>query len=227
MRTTTLGSLLDPVADKVLVLATLIVLVDLRIFDGWMVASSLQGTWTADLNPPSELKQIKEDLKLRLAELADAGKLLEAQRLEQRTRFDMEMIETTGSCAGIENYSRYLTGRRPGEPPPTLFEYIPGDALLIVDESHVTVPQIGAMFRGDYQRKSVLAEHGFRLPSCIDNRPLRFEEWEGMRPETILPKCRPVARPKVMRLPSMSVTIRPIAILPRVACFGPAVMYAS
>jgi excinuclease ABC subunit B len=137
------------------------------------------------------VKQIKEDLKLRLAELANSGKLLEAQRLEQRTRFDMEMIETTGSCAGIENYSRYLTGRKPGEPPPTLFEYIPGDALLIVDESHVTVPQIGAMFRGDYQRKSVLAEHGFRLPSCIDNRPLRFEEWEGMRPETIFVSATP------------------------------------
>ncbi|HSD33945.1 MAG TPA: excinuclease ABC subunit UvrB [Alphaproteobacteria bacterium] len=137
------------------------------------------------------VKQIKEDLKLRLAELANAGKLLEAQRLEQRTRFDMEMIETTGSCAGIENYSRYLTGRRPGEPPPTLFEYIPGDALLIVDESHVTVPQIGAMFRGDYQRKSTLAEFGFRLPSCIDNRPLRFEEWESMRPETIFVSATP------------------------------------
>jgi excinuclease ABC subunit B len=137
------------------------------------------------------VKQIKEDLKLRLAELANAGKLLEAQRLEQRTRFDMEMIETTGSCAGIENYSRYLTGRKPGEPPPTLFEYIPGDALLIVDESHVTVPQIGAMFRGDYQRKSTLAEFGFRLPSCIDNRPLRFEEWESMRPETIFVSATP------------------------------------
>jgi excinuclease ABC subunit B len=137
------------------------------------------------------VKQIKEDLKLRLAELAGAGKLLEAQRLEQRTRFDMEMIETTGSCAGIENYSRYLTGRKPGEPPPTLFEYIPGDALLIVDESHVTVPQIGAMFRGDYQRKSTLAEFGFRLPSCIDNRPLRFEEWESMRPETLFVSATP------------------------------------
>ncbi len=137
------------------------------------------------------VKQIKEDLKLRLAELAEARKLLEAQRLEQRTRFDIEMIETTGSCAGIENYSRYLTGRKPGEPPPTLFEYLPGDALLIVDESHVTVPQIGAMFRGDYQRKSTLAEFGFRLPSCIDNRPLRFEEWEEMRPETLFVSATP------------------------------------
>ncbi len=137
------------------------------------------------------VKQIKEDLKLRLAELAGAGKLLEAQRLEQRTRFDIEMIETTGSCAGIENYSRYLTGRRPGEPPPTLFEYLPEDSLLIVDESHVTVPQIGAMFRGDYQRKSTLAEFGFRLPSCIDNRPLQFEEWERMRPETMFVSATP------------------------------------
>jgi excinuclease ABC subunit B len=126
-----------------------------------------------------------------LAELAEARKLLEAQRLEQRTRFDIEMIETTGSCAGIENYSRYLTGRKPGEPPPTLFEYLPGDALLIVDESHVTVPQIGAMFRGDYQRKSTLADFGFRLPSCIDNRPLRFEEWEEMRPPTMFVSATP------------------------------------
>src|SRR4029079_19134320 len=137
------------------------------------------------------VKQIKEDLKLRLAELAEARKLLEAQRLEQRTRFDIEMIETTGSCAGIENYSRYLTGVKPGEPPPTLFEYLPGDALLIVDESHVTVPQIGAMFRGDYQRKSTLAEFGFRLPSCIDNRPLRFEEREEMRREKLFVSSTP------------------------------------
>ncbi|HXV25157.1 MAG TPA: excinuclease ABC subunit UvrB [Alphaproteobacteria bacterium] len=137
------------------------------------------------------VKQIKEDLKLRLGELHQAAKLLEAQRLEQRARFDIEMIETTGSCAGIENYSRYLTGRKPGEPPPTLFEYLPGDSLLIVDESHVTVPQIGGMFRGDYQRKSTLAEFGFRLPSCIDNRPLRFEEWEAMRPETIFVSATP------------------------------------
>ncbi len=130
-------------------------------------------------------KQIKEDLKVRLAEFQREGKLLEAERLEQRTTFDLEMIETTGSCAGIENYSRYLTGRKPGEPPPTLFEYLPDNALLIVDESHVTVPQIGAMFRGDYSRKSVLSEYGFRLPSCIDNRPLKFEEWEVMRPPTV------------------------------------------
>ncbi|MCC6467319.1 MAG: excinuclease ABC subunit UvrB [Alphaproteobacteria bacterium] len=137
------------------------------------------------------IKQIRIDLKERLKELNDAGKLLEAQRLEQRTVFDLEMMETTGSCAGIENYSRYLTGRRPGEPPPTLFEYLPKDALLIVDESHVTVPQIGGMYRGDYARKSTLAEFGFRLPSCIDNRPLKFEEWEAMRPQTVFVSATP------------------------------------
>jgi excinuclease ABC subunit B len=130
-------------------------------------------------------RQIKEDLRQRLDEFRRDGKLLEAERLEQRTTFDLEMIETTGSCAGIENYSRYLTGRKAGEPPPTLFEYLPDNALLVVDESHVTVPQIGGMFRGDYSRKSVLAEYGFRLPSCIDNRPLKFEEWEVMRPPTV------------------------------------------
>ena len=136
-------------------------------------------------------KQIKQDLKLRLAEFQQNGKLLEAERLEQRTTFDLEMIETTGSCAGIENYSRYLTGRRPGEPPPTLFEYLPPSALLIVDESHVTVPQLGGMFRGDYARKSTLSEYGFRLPSCIDNRPLKFEEWEAMRPPTVFVSATP------------------------------------
>ena len=114
----------------------------------------------------------------RLDELTTEGKLLEVERLEQRTTFDIEMMETTGSCKGIENYSRYLTGRNPGEPPPTLFEYLPENALLIVDESHVTVPQFGGMYRGDFNRKSVLAEFGFRLPSCVDNRPLKFEEWE-------------------------------------------------
>jgi excinuclease ABC subunit B len=128
---------------------------------------------------------IKDELRQRLDWLVANGKLLEAQRLEQRTTFDLEMIETTGSCAGIENYSRYLTGRRPGEPPPTFFEYIPDNALLFVDESHQTIPQIGAMFRGDYRRKFTLAEYGFRLPSCMDNRPLKFEEWEAMRPQTV------------------------------------------
>ena len=117
--------------------------------------------------------------------------MLEAQRIEQRTQFDIEMIEATGSCAGIENYSRYLSGRGPGEPPPTLFEYLPENALLIIDESHVTVPQIGAMFKGDFARKSTLSEYGFRLPSCMDNRPLKFEEWEGFRPQTIFVSATP------------------------------------
>jgi len=137
------------------------------------------------------VKSIKEDLKLRLAELNVENKLLEAQRLEQRVTFDMEMMEATGSCAGIENYSRYLTGRKAGEPPPTLFEYLPEDALIFVDESHVTVPQIGGMYKGDFARKSTLAEYGFRLPSCIDNRPLKFEEWERMRPQTVCVSATP------------------------------------
>jgi len=137
------------------------------------------------------IKQIKADLVVRLEELNRDGKLLEAQRLEQRTRFDLEMMEATGSCAGIENYSRYLSGRQPGEPPPTLFEYLPSNALLVVDESHVTVPQIGGMFKGDYARKSTLAEYGFRLPSCIDNRPLMFEEWDAMRPDSVFVSATP------------------------------------
>ncbi|MCF3639875.1 excinuclease ABC subunit UvrB [Rhizobium sp. TRM95111] len=137
------------------------------------------------------IKAIKEELKHRLAELEKAGRLLEAQRLEQRTRYDIEMLEATGSCQGIENYSRYLTGRRPGEPPPTLFEYIPDDALIFIDESHVTIPQIGGMYRGDFRRKATLAEYGFRLPSCMDNRPLRFEEWDAMRPDTIAVSATP------------------------------------
>lgn len=137
------------------------------------------------------IKAIREELKHRLVELEKAGRLLEAQRLEQRTRYDLEMLEATGSCAGIENYSRYLTGRRPGEPPPTLFEYIPDNALIFIDESHVTIPQIGAMYRGDFRRKATLAEYGFRLPSCMDNRPLRFEEWDAMRPDTIAVSATP------------------------------------
>jgi excinuclease ABC subunit B len=137
------------------------------------------------------IKSIKIDLKRRLAELQAQNKLLEAQRLEQRTVFDLEMMETAGHCAGIENYSRYLTGRAPGLPPPTLFEYLPDDALLIVDESHVTVPQLGGMYRGDYNRKTTLSEFGFRLPSCIDNRPLKFEEWDGMRPQSIFVSATP------------------------------------
>ena len=137
------------------------------------------------------IKHIKIELAERLEWFRGNGKLLEAQRLEQRTNFDLEMMQTTGQCAGIENYSRFLTGRRPGEPPPTLFEYLPEDAFLIVDESHVTVPQLGGMFRGDFNRKSTLSEYGFRLPSCVDNRPLKFEEWEAMRPQTIFVSATP------------------------------------
>jgi excinuclease ABC subunit B len=134
---------------------------------------------------------IKDELRVRLDELTRAGKLLEAQRLEQRTLYDLETIQATGSCNGIENYSRYLTGRRPGEPPPTLFEYLPRHALVFVDESHITVPQLNGMYKGDYARKSVLAEFGFRLPSCVDNRPLKFEEWDRMRPETVFVSATP------------------------------------
>ena len=147
------------------------------------------------VTPGPTLKQAMEAIRFELAErlkeLTAEGKLLEAQRLEQRTNFDLEMIAATGSCAGIENYSRFLTGRLPGEPPPTLFEYLPENALLFVDESHQTVPQIGAMARGDHRRKITLAEYGFRLPSCIDNRPLRFNEWDAMRPQTVSVSATP------------------------------------
>ncbi len=131
------------------------------------------------------IKSIKEELKLHLEFLYKNNKLVEAQRLEQRTNFDLEMMLAAGTCPGIENYSRYLSGRNPGEPPPTLFEYLPDDALVFTDESHITVSQIGAMYKGDFRRKSTLAEYGFRLPSCLDNRPLKFEEWEAFRPNTI------------------------------------------
>jgi excinuclease ABC subunit B len=176
---------------------------------------------------------IKSELKERLDWLIANGKLLEAQRLEQRTVFDMEMIEATGSCAGIENYSRYLTGRLPGEPPPTFFEYIPDNALLFVDESHQTVPQIGAMYRGDYSRKFTLAEYGFRLPSCLDNRPLKFEEWEAMRPDSLFVSATPakwemertggVFAEQVIRptgLIDPPVTIRPVSKTPEGAAFS-------
>ncbi|WP_426165061.1 excinuclease ABC subunit UvrB [Sandarakinorhabdus sp. DWP1-3-1] len=147
------------------------------------------------VTPGPTLKQASEAIKFemteRLKELNAEGKLLEAQRLEQRTNFDLEMIAATGSCAGIENYSRFLTGRLPGEPPPTLFEYLPENAMLFVDESHVTVGQLGAMAKGDHRRKMTLAEYGFRLPSCIDNRPLRFAEWEAMRPQTVFVSATP------------------------------------
>ncbi len=137
------------------------------------------------------MTHIREDLEIRLNELKSQNKLVEAQRLEQRTRFDLEMMETTGHCKGIENYSRYLTGRAPEEPPPTLFEYFPKDALLFIDESHISVPQIGGMYRGDRNRKSTLADYGFRLPSCVDNRPLKFEEWDTFRAPTIFVSATP------------------------------------
>ena len=137
------------------------------------------------------IKKIKVDLLKRLEELNKNNQLLEAQRLEQRTNFDLEMIEATGSCNGIENYSIYLTGRKPGEPPPTLFEYIPNDAIIFADESHVAIPQLGGMYRGDHRRKLTLSEHGFRLPSCMDNRPLKFEEWDAMRPQSIFVSATP------------------------------------
>ena len=137
------------------------------------------------------LDEIREELVERLRLLKDANKLVEAQRLEQRTRFDLEMIKELGYCSGIENYSRYLSGRKPGEPPPTLFDYLPKDALLIVDESHVTVPQLGGMYKGDRSRKETLVEYGFRLPSALDNRPLRFDEWEAMAPQMIFVSATP------------------------------------
>lgn len=168
---------------------------------------SLSGKKTADLNevvvypanhyvtPRPALSQamehIKQDLDERLKFFKEHGKLLEAQRLEQRTRFDLEMMEATGHCKGIENYSRYLTGRSEGEPPPTLFEYFPKNSLVFIDESHISIPQIGAMYRGDQNRKSTLSEYGFRLPSCRDNRPLKFEEWNAMRGQTIFVSATP------------------------------------
>ncbi len=139
------------------------------------------------------IKQIKEDLHVRLAELRAQGKLLEEQRLAQRTQFDLEMLTATGMCAGIENYSRYLTGRKPGEPPPTLFEYLPKDALLVVDESHAMIPQLRAMYKGDRSRKQTLSDYGFRLPACMDNRPLQFEEWDALRPQTVFVSATPGA----------------------------------
>ncbi|MFT9148954.1 MAG: excinuclease ABC subunit UvrB, partial [Acetobacter sp.] len=175
--------------------------------DGIIEFDPLTGEKTADLQevtiyanshyvtPRPTLNQantgIKHELRERLAEFTKAGKLLEAERLDQRTTFDLEMLETTGVCKGIENYSRYLSGRKPGDPPPTLFEYLPEDALLIVDESHVTVPQIGGMERGDNARKSILSEFGFRLPSCLDNRPLNFAEWDKFRPQSIFVSATP------------------------------------
>jgi len=137
------------------------------------------------------IKQIRKDLETRIPEFKKENKLIEAQRIDERTRFDLEMIEATGSCPGIENYSRYLSGRKPGEAPPTLFEYLPENALLFVDESHVTIPQLEGMYKGDRTRKKTLSEYGFRLPSCMDNRPLKFEEWEMMRPQSLFISATP------------------------------------
>ena len=137
------------------------------------------------------IKEIKIELIKTLEKFRNENKLLEAQRLEERTRFDLEMIEATGSCSGIENYSRFLSGRKPGEPPPTLFEYLPDNSIVFVDESHVTVPQLNGMYKGDYTRKKTLSDYGFRLPSCMDNRPLRFDEWDMMRPQTIFVSATP------------------------------------
>ncbi|PHQ96450.1 MAG: excinuclease ABC subunit B [Marinosulfonomonas sp.] len=149
------------------------------------------------VTPKPTMKQamisIKKELRLTLDRMNNEGKLLEAQRLEQRTNFDLEMLEATGVCNGIENYSRYLTGRQPGEPPPTLFEFIPDNAIVFADECHVSIPQIGGMYKGDYRRKFTLAEHGFRLPSCMDNRPLKFEEWDAMRPQSVFVSATPKA----------------------------------
>ena len=137
------------------------------------------------------IKEIKKELIVTLEKFRNEKKLLEAQRLEERTRYDLEMIEATGSCAGIENYSRFLSGRDAGEPPPTLFEYLPDNCLVFVDESHVTIPQLNGMYKGDYTRKKTLSDYGFRLPSCMDNRPLKFEEWDMMRPQTIFVSATP------------------------------------
>ena len=137
------------------------------------------------------VEEVKEELRERLDFLRGEGKLLEAQRLEQRTRFDLEMMHELGHCKGIENYSRYLSGRQPGEPPPTLFDYLPHNALLVIDESHVTIPQLGGMYRGERSRKETLVEYGFRLPSALDNRPLRFDEFEGLAPQALFVSATP------------------------------------
>jgi excinuclease ABC subunit B len=157
--------------------------------------------------------RIREDLRVRLRELREAGKLLEAQRLEQRTMFDMEMMQEVGYCAGIENYSRYLSGRAPGDPPPTLFDYLPDHALLVIDESHQTIPQLGAMYKGDRSRKETLVEYGFRLPSALDNRPLRFEEWESLAPQMIFVSATPGAYEKRHSAQVVEQVVRPTGLV--------------
>ena len=159
------------------------------------------------------LDEIKDEMVERVKDLTTANKLVEAQRLEQRTRFDLEMIQELGYCSGIENYSRYLSGRGPGEPPPTLFDYLPDDALLILDESHVTVPQIGAMFKGDRSRKETLVGYGFRLPSALDNRPLRFEEWERLAPQMIFVSATPGKYETQQNAPIVEQVVRPTGLV--------------
>ncbi len=159
------------------------------------------------------LDEIKDEMVERVKDLTAANKLVEAQRLEQRTRFDLEMIQELGYCSGIENYSRYLSGRGPGEPPPTLFDYLPDDALLILDESHVTVPQIGAMFKGDRSRKETLVGYGFRLPSALDNRPLRFEEWERLAPQMIFVSATPGKYETQQNAPIVEQVVRPTGLV--------------
>ena len=156
---------------------------------------------------------IKAELQVRLKHLQENNKLVEAQRLEQRTRYDLEMIKELGYCNGIENYSRYLSGRAPGEAPPTLYDYLPDDALLVVDESHVSIPQIGAMYKGDRARKTTLVEYGFRLPSALDNRPLRFEEWERLSPQMIFVSATPGKYEAQQNAPIVEQVVRPTGLL--------------
>jgi excinuclease ABC subunit B len=157
--------------------------------------------------------EIREELRERLAQLREAGKLLEAQRLEQRTMFDMEMMKEVGYCAGIENYSRYLSGRAAGEPPPCLFDYLPKNALLVIDESHQTIPQLGAMYRGDRSRKEVLVEYGFRMPSALDNRPLKFEEWERLAPQMIFVSATPGGYEAQHASQTVELVVRPTGLI--------------
>ncbi len=157
--------------------------------------------------------QIRNDLRERLGQLRDASKLLEAQRLEQRTMFDMEMMQEVGYCAGIENYSRYLSGRNPGDPPPCLFDYLPRDSLLIIDESHQTIPQLGAMYKGDRSRKETLVEYGFRLPSALDNRPLKFEEFEQLAPQMIFVSATPGSYEKSHAAQVVEQVVRPTGLV--------------
>jgi excinuclease ABC subunit B len=162
---------------------------------------------------PGAMVQIREELRERLAVLREAGKLVEAQRLEQRTMFDLEMIKEVGYCSGIENYSRFLSGRERGEPPPCLFDYLPPDALLVIDESHQTIPQLGAMYRGDRSRKETLVEYGFRLPSALDNRPLKFEEWERLAPQMIFVSATPRVYEAAKEAQRVEQVVRPTGLV--------------